>query len=91
MDIENGEQIAVFRNGRTKHTMLVREGCSGSPNCALEMYVAKGESYVTIDCLNLHLTDDEMEAVYQAVKAVRKARRKTVKKRHNKDIERIWK
>lgn len=75
MDIEQGEQIIVGRTARNVHTVLVREGCSGSPNCALEIYV----SHKTTDYLsgpNLHMDDDELERFYRAVKAVRKARRK---------------
>lgn len=75
MNVVDGFKIIVGQTAIRTHTVLVREGCTGSPNCALEMYVGPaGGTY--IDGPNLHMTDEEAEALYQAVKAVRKARRK---------------
>lgn len=74
MNIYDGIKITIGGTAITTHQMMIREGCTGSPNCALEMYVGR-PTYV--DGPNLHMTDEEAEALYQAVKAIRKARRKS--------------
>lgn len=73
VDVERGVEIAIVRTVRELHTMLVREGCSGSPKCALEIYVAQGPNY--LNGLNLHMSDTEMDQVYEAIRAVRRARK----------------
>jgi hypothetical protein len=80
LDIVRGVEILTGRTAAKAHTVLVREGCSGSPNCAMEIYI----SYKSVDYLsgpNLHMDDEELEEFYQAVRAVRKARRQTLKAR----------
>lgn len=77
-DIEQGIEIIAGNTARKVHTILVREGCSGSPNCALEIYVSH-ESVDYLNGPNLHMTDDEAEQLYQAIKAVRRARRKATR------------
>jgi hypothetical protein len=76
-DIQEGIPLRVIENGMKMFSLLIREGCSGSPNCALEIYIAAGYDYLA--GLNLHLSDPEAEMLYQALKAVRKARKKALK------------
>jgi hypothetical protein len=71
---ESGFIVRAADNGKTIHTMLIREGCDGSPHCAMEWYVGIGADYLN-DGPNIHFSDSELESLYKAVKAVRKARR----------------
>lgn len=77
LDVESGVEIIVRETASRATAMLVREGCSGSPRCALELYVATGDDYLGDSTVNVHMADAELETLYKAVKAIRKARRAT--------------
>lgn len=72
----DGFGLIIDDNGLNTHAMLVREGC-GSSSCAMEWYVSKVVTPMLMpwlgDGLNIHLSVAEMDALYKAVKAVRKA------------------
>jgi hypothetical protein len=80
LDIETGVTVYAMGTAAVRGSMMVRggsmmvrEGCSGSPRCALEIYAAEGIN--PIDGPNFHFDGVELEQIYQAIKAVRKARR----------------
>lgn len=72
MNPVDGYTITIGETGHP-HTVMIREGCSGSPNCALEFWAGRGSDYT--GGVNLHLSDREVRKLYRAVKAVRRARR----------------
>lgn len=74
-NVQDGFQITLANSSRNMHTLLIREGCDGSPSCAMEWYIGKGLDYLN-EGPNIHFSDSELEEVYQAVKAVRKQRRR---------------
>ena len=80
--VEYGRKITIAGTARQIHTILIRGGCDGSPNCALEIYAAKGSDYLATDGINLHVNDAELEAIYQAVKTVRKYRKRITGDNH---------
>jgi hypothetical protein len=73
-----GFEIVVLDNGKNTHSALVREGCDGSPDCAMEWYVSKGHRWLAMD-MNIHFSDRELERMYKSIKAVRKARRRNLR------------
>lgn len=75
IDVERGVEIRSAVTAKVLHSMLVREGCDGSPDCALEIHAARGPDWLGNNGINLHLNDDEAEQLFQAIKAVRKQRR----------------
>jgi hypothetical protein len=71
-----GYEITADDNGKHIHTFLVREGCDGSPNCAMEWYVSDTADWLGPG-FNIHFSDSELEQIYQAVKSIRQHRRTT--------------
>lgn len=80
-----GFEIIALDNGVNVHAMLVREGCTGSVSCAMEWYVARGSDFLGMPGVNIHFSDEEMETVYRAVKAVRNVRIKAQRKERKKN------
>lgn len=72
----DGFEITIADNGKNIHSMLTREGCDGSPACAMEMYISNSHDWLHNPSFNIHYSDDELELIYRAVKAIRKLRKK---------------
>jgi hypothetical protein len=73
---DSGFVISIATTNKGEHSMLIREGCDGSQSCAMVWYVAEGDNYLSLKSLDLHFNDSELETVYEAIKSVRKERRK---------------
>jgi len=71
----DGFKLVIDDNGKRTHTALVREGCSGSPACAMEWYLSKSTDFLHDPNFNVHFSDEEMEMMYRAIKAIRKNRK----------------
>lgn len=79
-DPVNGYVTTISDNGINTHTMMIREGCTGSPDCAMEWYIGEGTNYLN-EGPNIHFSDRELEDLYRAVKAVRKHRKEQLRER----------
>lgn len=69
LNVEDGITIHVEETASQHHTILVREGCSGSKDCALEVYVDAGNKD-PYGGLNLHFSEGEARDLRRALDAV---------------------